>query len=88
MNASCVENVSIYALKHLYPFIYGAFFCRLRQQTSPLFCLSLIIFNKTYTVVNFDVEQGRIIIRENPKYLSLNEMYQVANSYPKGSKAR
>ena len=41
-----------------------------------------------YTVVNFDVEQGRIIIRENPKYLSLNEMYQVANSYPKGSKAR
>ena len=39
-----------------------------------------------YTVVNFDVEQGRIIIRENPKYLSLNEMYQVANSYPKGSK--
>jgi len=21
MNASCVENVSIYALKHLYPFI-------------------------------------------------------------------
>ena len=36
-----------------------------------------------YTVVNFDVEQGRIIIRENPKYLSLNEMYQVANSYPK-----
>ena len=38
-----------------------------------------------YTVVNFDVEQGRIIIRENPKYLSLNEMYQVANSYPKGS---
>ena len=24
-----------------------------------------------YTVVNFDVEQGRIIIRENPKYLSL-----------------
>ncbi|CDL98764.1 hypothetical protein DW785_07735 [Bacteroides xylanisolvens] len=60
----------------------------MRQQTSPLFCLSLIIFNKTYTVVNFDVEQGRIIIRENPKYLSLNEMYQVANSYPKGSKAR
>ena len=85
MNASCVEIVSIYALKHLY---LGSFFCRLRQQTSPLFCLSLIIFNKTYTVVNFDVEQGRIIIRENPKYLSLNEMYQVANSYPKGSKAR
>lgn len=39
-----------------------------------------------YTVVNFDVEQGRVIILENPKYLSLSEMYQVANSYPKGSK--
>lgn len=39
-----------------------------------------------FTVVNFDIEQGRVIIRENPKYLSLNEMYQVANSYPKGSK--
>lgn len=38
-----------------------------------------------YTVVNFDVEQGRVVIKENPKYLSLNEMYQVANSYPKGS---
>lgn len=38
-----------------------------------------------FTVVNFDVEQGRIVIKENPKYLSLNEMYQVANSYPKGS---
>lgn len=38
-----------------------------------------------YTVVNFDVSEGRIVIRENPKYLSLNEMYQVANSYPKGS---
>lgn len=38
-----------------------------------------------YTVVNFDVTQGRIIIKEQPKYLSLNEMYQVANSYPKGS---
>lgn len=41
-----------------------------------------------YTVANFDVQQGRIVIKTNPKYLSLNEMYQVANSYPKGSKAR
>lgn len=38
-----------------------------------------------YTVANFDVEQGRVVIKVNPKYLSLNEMYQVANSYPKGS---
>lgn len=38
-----------------------------------------------YSVANFDVEQGRVIIKTNPKYLSLNEMYQVANSYPAGS---
>lgn len=38
-----------------------------------------------YSVINFDVEQGRIIIKTNPKYLSLNEMYRVANSYPAGS---
>lgn len=38
-----------------------------------------------YTVVNFDVSQGRIVMKQQPKYLSLNEMYQVANSYPKGS---
>ena len=38
-----------------------------------------------YSVVNFDVEQGRAIILTDPKYLSLNEMYQVANSYPAGS---
>lgn len=38
-----------------------------------------------YTVVNFDVTQGRIVIQTKPQYLSLNEMYQVANSYPKGS---
>lgn len=38
-----------------------------------------------YTVVNFDVTQGRVVIQTQPKYLSLNEMYQVANSYPTGS---
>lgn len=38
-----------------------------------------------YSVVNFDVTQGRTIILTDPKYLSLNEMYQVANSYPAGS---
>lgn len=38
-----------------------------------------------YSVINFDVEQGRVIINTNPKYLSLNEMYRIANSYPAGS---
>ena len=39
-----------------------------------------------YTVANFDVEQGRVVIKVNPKYLSLNEMYLVANTYPNGSR--
>lgn len=47
--------------------------------------LRKVICKIDYSVVHFDVEQGRIIIKNNPKYLSLNEMYQVANSYPKGS---
>lgn len=38
-----------------------------------------------YNVAAFDVEEAKIVIKTNPKYLSLNEMYQVANSYPKGS---
>lgn len=48
--------------------------------------LRKVICKIDYTVTNFGVEQARLIIKENPKYLSLNEMYEVANSYPKGSK--
>lgn len=38
-----------------------------------------------YSVKDFTVEQGREIIRTRPAQLSLNEMFHVANSYPKGS---
>lgn len=38
-----------------------------------------------YTIANFKVDEGREIIKTQPQYLSLNEMYLVANSYPKGS---
>lgn len=38
-----------------------------------------------YTIVNFKVEEGKNIIKTQPQYLSLNEMYLVANTYPKGS---
>ena len=38
-----------------------------------------------YTIANFKVDEGRDIIKTQPQYLSLNEMYLVANSYPKGS---
>lgn len=32
------------------------------------------------------MEEARKIIKTNPKLLSLNEMYMVAQSYPSGSK--
>lgn len=45
---------------------------------------------RSYCVVDFTVrpyttEEARKIIKENPKQLSLKEMYDVARSYPKGS---
>lgn len=39
-----------------------------------------------YTVRGFDINEARERIKTNPKHLSLNEMYLVANSYPAGSK--
>lgn len=39
-----------------------------------------------FVVKAFDVEEAKKIIRTSPQYLSLNEMYLVANSYPKESK--
>ena len=38
-----------------------------------------------YTVRVFNLEEARERIKTNPKLLSLNEMYLVANSYPVGS---
>lgn len=38
-----------------------------------------------YTIANFKVDEGKEIIKTQPQYLSLNEMYLVANTYPKGS---
>lgn len=37
-----------------------------------------------YTIANFKVDEGKEIIKTQPQYLSLNETYLVANSYPKG----
>lgn len=39
-----------------------------------------------YTVNPFNVDQAKAAIVTNPKHLSLNEMYLVANSYSKGSR--
>lgn len=38
-----------------------------------------------YSVRPFEVDEAREIIKSNPKLLSLNEMYMVAQSYPAGS---
>lgn len=38
-----------------------------------------------YNVRPFDVEEAREVIKTNPRLLSLNEMYLVAQSYPAGS---
>ena len=38
-----------------------------------------------YTVRNYTLEEAKAIITKRPDLLSLNEMYQVANSYPKNS---
>ena len=38
-----------------------------------------------FTVRAYTLEEAKRIIKENPKLLSLKEMYEVAGSYPKGS---
>ncbi len=38
-----------------------------------------------YTVIPFTVEQGRVTIKTTPSLMSLNEMFLVAQSYPKES---
>lgn len=39
-----------------------------------------------YVARAFNVEEAKELIKTKPQYLSLNEMYLVANSYPKNSK--
>lgn len=39
-----------------------------------------------FVVKAFSIEEAKEIIHTNPQYLSLNEMYMLANSYPKDSK--
>lgn len=38
-----------------------------------------------YTIANFKVDEGKEVIKTQPQFLSLNEMYLMANTYPKGS---
>lgn len=39
-----------------------------------------------FVVKAFDIEEAKEVIKTRPQYLSLNEMYLLANSYPKDSK--
>lgn len=40
-----------------------------------------------YAVRGFSVEEGKEIIKTRPQQLSLDEMFQIANSYPQGSES-
>ena len=43
------------------------------------------VYTVDYTVVPFTVEEGKRVLSSNPNYLSLNELYQIALSYPQDS---
>lgn len=47
--------------------------------------LRRIDYTLTYIARPFDVNEAKQVIKMKPQYLSLNEMFLVANSYPKGS---
>ena len=39
----------------------------------------------SYDIKNFNLEEAKEVIKQRPQNLSLNEMFMVANAYPKGS---
>ena len=43
-------------------------------------------YTVAYVARDFSIEEAKEIVRSRPQYLSLNEMFHVANSYPKGSR--
>lgn len=47
--------------------------------------LRVAICKVSYDIKNFNLEEAREVIKRRPQNLSLNEMFMVANSYPKGS---
>ncbi|MDL2211054.1 DUF3868 domain-containing protein [Bacteroides sp. OttesenSCG-928-M17] len=47
--------------------------------------LRVAICKVGFSVKNFDVEEAKEVIKKRPQNLSLNEMFLVANTYPKGS---
>ena len=43
------------------------------------------VYTVDYTVMPFTVDEGKRVLATNPNYLSLNELYQIALSYPQDS---
>lgn len=47
--------------------------------------LRVAICKVSYDIKNFNLEEAKEVIKQRPQNLSLNEMFMVANAYPKGS---
>ena len=47
--------------------------------------LRVAICKVSYDIRNFNLEEAKEVIKKRPQNLSLNEMFMVANTYPKGS---
>ena len=47
--------------------------------------LRVAICKVSYDVKNFNLEEAKEVIKRRPQNLSMNEMFMVANTYPKGS---
>ena len=61
----------------------GSIYAALLKDVYPGLRHSDYVVN--YVVRGFDVEEAKRIIKERPQQLSLKEMFQVAQTYPKGS---
>lgn len=61
----------------------GVPYARMLKEIYPK--VRRVVCSVDYTVREFTVEEGRKLIKSRPELLSLNEMYQVADSYPENS---
>lgn len=57
-----------------------------RQMLKDIYpSLRVAICKVDYSIKNFDIDEAKEVIKRRPQNLSLNEMFLVANTYPKGS---
>lgn len=83
---SIIDNISDIARrkKALQTLEGGSVYAMLLREVYPP--LRRNEFEISYIARSFNVEEAREIIRKRPQLLNLNEMFLVANSYPKDSK--